>query len=77
MKGLLEEIKGFADCFEYISKDGKLCYRTCGDLMWYLLKCNKYGLKVDKNNDYCYIAKGNGFEFEFCEGDIIYAIDLV
>ena len=77
MEELLKEIKNCVDCFEYISKDGKLCYKTSGDLMWYLLKCNKYGLKVDRNNDYGYIAKGNGFELEFCENDIIYAVNIV
>ena len=76
MKRLLDEIKGCADCFEYISKDGKLCFRTCGDLMWYLNKCNQHLISVKRNGN-GYIAKGKGFEFEFCEGDIIYATDLL
>ena len=73
---LLDEIKSCVDCIEYISKDGKLCFRTCGDLMWYLNKCNQYGLDV-KRNENGYIAKGNGFDFEFCENDIIYAVNIV
>ena len=76
MEELLKEIKSCVDCIEYISKDGKLCYKTSGDLMWYLNKCNQYLLSV-KRTENGYIAKGKGFEFEFCENDIIYAIDLV
>ena len=74
MKTLLEEMQAQADCKEYTAWNGKKCYRTFGNLAWYVLKCNQYELEPKQDGDFHYTAKGNGFEFEYCEHDIIYAV---
>ena len=75
-KTLLQEIKSQPDCEKYTAWNGKTCYKTWGILAWYLLKCKEYRLTPKQIGDFCYLAKGNGYEFEYCENDIIYAIDL-
>jgi hypothetical protein len=76
MKTLLDEIKEQKLCYKYISFTGKTCYRTYGDLSWYLLKCKQYGLQPKQKGDFYHTAKGDGFEFDYCEHDIVYAEDL-
>ena len=76
MKTLLDEIKEQEDCTEYKAYSGKICYKTYGDLDYYFLKCAEYGLNPKIQDDYSYTAKGDGFEYEYFEHDIIYAKDL-
>ena len=71
---LLEEMQAQADCEKYISWRGKTCYRTHGDLSWYMLKCKQYLLTPEHVECGNYTAKGNGFEFDYIEHDIIYAV---
>ena len=72
---LIAKFKSYEDCEEYTSHSGKKCYRTYGDLGYYLYLCYKYNLKTESTGDFSKIAKGNGFELEYCEHDIILAID--
>ena len=74
-KTLLQEIQEQPDSKKYIAWNGKTCYKTFGTLAWFFLKCEEYGLKIESKSYYVQTAKGNGFEFEYCEGDIIYAVD--
>lgn len=76
MKTLLDEMKKQEDCTEYKAYSGKICYKTYGDLDYYFLKCAEYGLNPKIQDDYSYTAKGDGFEYEYFEHDIIYAKDL-
>ena len=75
MQELLKEIKKQPDVKEYISWRGRKCYMTYGDLDWYFLKCSQYDLEPKMEGDFPYTAKGNGFEFQYCEHDIILSID--
>lgn len=72
---LLQEIKNQVDCVRYLSCTDKICYKTFGNLSWYFLKCNQYGLNPKREGNHYYTAKGDGFEFDYCEHNIIFAID--
>jgi hypothetical protein len=76
MKTLLQEMQEQENCKKYTAWNGKTCYRMYGDLDYYFLKCVQYGLKPKMQGDFSYTAKGDGFEFEYCEHDIIYAEDF-
>lgn len=75
MSTLLEEMQAQVDCEQYKSWNNIKCYKTHGDLDWYLLKCKQYGLEPKFIDEGVYLAKGDGFEFEYCEHDIVYAIN--
>jgi hypothetical protein len=74
MNELLNEIKAQEDCTEYKSWQNRTCFRTIGNLDWYFVKCSQYGLEPKWVDDFSYTAQGKGFEFDYCEHDIIYAI---
>ena len=75
MQKLLNEIKKQEDCTTYTAQNGKTCFRTIGNLDWYFLKCSQYELEPKWIDDFSYTAKGNGFEFDYCEHDIILALE--
>lgn len=59
----------------YIAHDGTTCYRTFGPFAWFELVCGKFNLAWEMLNSYYATAKGNGFTIDYCEHDIILALN--
>lgn len=74
-KTLLQRVQEQPDCEKYTSWRGRTCYKTVGTFQWYMLMCGVYGLEPRCIEASYYIAEGNGFDFEYIEHDIIYAIE--
>lgn len=61
---------------EYIAASGKKCYRTVvGNEITYQEYCKLYGLDMRWVCDFHYTAKGDGYELDYVERDMILAID--
>lgn len=68
--------KSQADCEEYISVNGNRCFGTYGDANWYYLICHKCGITPKHvESGLLMTAIGDGYILEWCEHDIILAID--
>ena len=63
------------DVTEYIAHSGKKCYKVAAPLQWYFLMCSRAGIEPKWTGDLTYEAKGDGFEFEWVEEDVILALD--
>lgn len=61
---------------EYTAVSGKKCYRTVvGNEITYQKYCKLYGLDMQWVGDFHYTAKGDGYELDYVERDMILAID--
>lgn len=75
LQQLIEKFKSYCGCEEYTSARGKKCYRTFGNLDWYLLQCAEMGIDSKWTGDFYHEAQGDGFTLEYVEHDIILALD--
>lgn len=75
LQELIEEFKVQPDCREYTAVSGKRCYSTFGSLAWYFLKCAEVGIDSKWTGDFLHEAQGNGFALDYCEHDVILALD--
>lgn len=71
--------KFIKDAEEYTSWQKIKCFRQFGRFDWFLLECEKLGLeKIDcLSSGLHYEAKGNGFNLEYIEGDIILSFEIL
>ena len=60
---------------EYISHDGKQCYRVFGNIIHFQDLCERAHIEWKWVCGFQMIAKGSDFELEYCEGDIILAFE--
>ena len=60
---------------EYISHDGKQCYRVFGNIIHFQDLCKRANIEWKWVGDFQMIAKGSDFELEYCESDIILAFE--
>ena len=60
---------------EYISHDGKQCYRVFGNIIHFQDLCERANIEWKWVGDFQMIAKGSDFELEYCESDIILAFE--
>ena len=72
---LVKVMKEDPDVTEYIAHSGKKCYKVTAPLQWYFLMCSRAGIEPKWTGDLTYEAKGDGFEFEWVEEDVILALD--
>ena len=72
---LVKVMKEDPDVTEYIAHSGKKCYKVAAPLQWYFLMCSRAGIEPKWTGDLTYEAKGDGFEFEWVEEDVILALD--
>jgi hypothetical protein len=72
---LVKAMKEDPNVTEYIAHSGKKCYSVTAPLQWYFLMCSRAGLEPKWTGDLTYEAKGDGFEFEWVEEDVILALD--
>ncbi len=56
---------------EYISHDGKQCYRVFGNTVHFQDLCERANIEWKWVDDFRQAAKGSDFELEYCEHDII------
>lgn len=75
MKTIFDEIQADENAIQYKAYNGNLCYRTFGNLDYFILLCSKYNLDIKFKSQYQATADGKGFSLEYCEHDIIFAID--
>ena len=59
----------------YISHDGKQCYRAFGNIASFQDLCQQANLEWKWLGDFQMSAKGSDFELEYCEHDIILAFE--
>lgn len=60
---------------EYISHDGKQCYRVFGSITHFQDLCERAHIEWKWVDDLRQTAKGSDFELEYCEHDIILAFE--
>lgn len=60
---------------EYISHDGKQCYRVFGNIAHFQDLCERAHIEWKWVDDFRQVAKGSDFELEYCEHDIILAFE--
>lgn len=60
---------------EYISHDGKQCYRVFGNTVHFQDLCERANIEWEWTDDFQMTAKGSDFELEYCEHDIILAFE--
>lgn len=60
---------------EYISHDGKQCYRVLGNIIHFRDLCERAHIEWKLVDDFKMTAKGSDFELEYCEYDIILAFE--
>ena len=60
---------------EYVSHDGKQCYRVFGSITHFLDLCERAHIEWKWVGDFQMTAKGSDFELEYCESDIILAFE--
>ena len=60
---------------EYVSHDGKQCYRVFGNIIHFQDLCERAHIEWKWVGDFQMIAKGSDFELEYCESDIILAFE--
>ena len=60
---------------EYISHDGKQCYRVFGSIIHFQDLCERAHIEWKWVDDFKMDAKGSDFELEYCEHDIILAFE--
>lgn len=60
---------------EYISNDGKQCYRVFGNIIHFQDLCERAHIECKWVDDFRQVAKGSDFELEYCEHDIILAFE--
>lgn len=60
---------------EYISHDGKQCYRVFGNTVHFQDLCERANIEWEWTDDFQMNAKGSDFELEYCEHDIILAFE--
>ena len=72
---LIKEITEDPDAVRYISHEGKECYRIFAPYEWYEMMCQKAGLEPKWVEDFKCEARGNGFDFDWVEEDVILALD--
>ena len=60
---------------EYISHDGKQCYRVLGNTIHFQDLCERAHIEWKWVDDFRQVAKGSDFELEYCEYDIILAFE--
>lgn len=56
---------------EYITHDGKQCYRVFGNTVHFQDLCERANIEWKWVDDFRQAAKGSDFELEYCEHDII------
>ena len=71
----MKESWGEETVTEYVSHDGKQCYRVFGTATHYQDLCQRVGLEWKWTGAFQMIAKGSDFELEYCEYDIILAFE--
>lgn len=71
----IKESWGEGTVTEYISYDGKRCYRVFGNIAHFQDLCERADIKWKWVDDYHLIAKGSDFELEYCERDITLAFE--
>lgn len=64
-----------SNLYSYIAHNGTTCYRTFGPFAWFELVCKKFNLAWEMENSYCAIARGDGYTIDYCEHDIILALE--
>lgn len=72
---LIEKFSEYPDCKKYTAWSGKTCYKTIGSLSWYFLLCDMCGISWKMTGDFTATAKGNGYELEWVEEDVILALE--
>lgn len=60
---------------EYVSHDGKQCYRVFGNTVHFQDLCERANIEWEWTDDFQMNAKGSDFELEYCEHDIILAFE--
>ena len=60
---------------EYVSHDGKQCYRVFGSITHFQDLCERAHIEWKWVGDFRQTAKGSDFELEYCERDIILAFE--
>lgn len=66
------------DAEKYTAHNGKICYRTFGNLDYYFLMCSKFGITPKTiHSGLSYEAKNKYIEFDYCEHDIILHIKKI
>lgn len=73
LENLKKDFLQCEECTEYVSHNGDKCFRVFGSLSWYFLKCSQCGINPKFEDGY-YTAKGNDFDLDYVERDIILAI---
>ena len=71
----MKESWGEGTVTEYISHDGKQCYRVFGNTVHFQDLCERANIEWKWVDDFQMIAKGSDFELEYCEHDIILAFE--
>ena len=71
----IKESWGEDNVKEYISHDGKQCYRVLGNIIHFQDLCARADIQWKWVYDYKMIAEGSDFELEYCEHDIILAFE--
>ena len=56
---------------EYTAHNGNICYRTVGNLDYYLLLCERHNLNPKWTGDFLYEANEGCFGLDYYEHDII------
>lgn len=75
LKTIERRFRAQADCEEYTAQSGRRCLRTVGTYAWFALMCEYVGIEPKDESAYNSTATGNGYELEYCEHDIILALD--
>jgi hypothetical protein len=66
------------DAEKYTAHNGKLCYRTFGNLDYYFFMCQRFNIEPKAiNSGLTYEAKNKYIEFDYCEHDIILHIKKI
>lgn len=76
---LLENInKILEDAEQYTAHNGKICYRTFGNLDYYFLMCSKFNLEPKTiSSGLSYEAENESVSLDYCEHDIILHIKKI
>lgn len=77
---LKKTILSYEDATEYdTTYEGKKyhCYKTHGTENWYIMICNRYGLRYERGEGISYEAEvGDGASFDYVEGDCILSQEI-
>lgn len=76
---MIEDIKNIINNAEkYTAHNGKVCFRTFGNLDYYFLMCNKFGIEPrTASSGLSYEGENDLIEFDYCEHDIIIHIKKI